>query len=966
MTRLAGIAPGATALGAGWAAAGIIALLTGASAVLMLLVAGAVGLLGAAAGGWWVVRRAEIVSVSTADLATAGEELSWDVGARTVVPVWVELRTAGVVVGSGEVDDGSSTIAGQTPPRGMHVQVEARISSAGRAGLVWWRRTAGVAIAPLAVASPPADTGAPIERRDATTNEGSGSAQRVGRDRPDGVRPWRDGDEVTAVHWLSSLRTQELIVRHQLREAEELWIVQVRAGTPHPDLEAARARRALDEGLRAGATVMVRVEDGELQPIATPVDAARWSATFETDRLEPERPTPWWRRAIHLRAAEPSAELGSRARWWIAAAGAAPLVMLLQPLDYGPGHIGLVLAATAASAAVTARLGARRRTVRQLAGLATGAMVAVALIDIGRVTSIASSLRFLMPQALVTLVVLQGFECVDRRSARVTMACSAVLAAYAAGVRVDSQLGIWLLLAVAMFVVAFPRITRTSGPARERRPEQVVRRLSSAGVAVLAVVAILAIVPVPRGPAQLTLPSWLEDRREAQDPGSLAAPDGSPLLGGAGGRRGGDFFGDGTGAAGSYAGFMPALDTSLRGDLGDEVVLRVKAPYPDYWRGQTFDTFDGRSWHVDDREGTETQGPDHAILPAEGDAWSSGDDFLQTFYAEVDLPNLVFAATSARRVLLDAPLWQRPDGALRAGVTIAAGSAYTVVSERALPTAEDLRQRGDIAGMWSLYLQLPDSTTDRTRELAQQLATGSPSTYDTILAIDAWLSANVVYDLDAPVPKPGADAVDDFLFETKIGFCEQIASATAIMLRSLGVPARVASGFVPSSRDGIAGVWISRASDAHAWVEVHFPRYGWVAFDPTASVPLSGEAEQATIGGELVQAIATFVGDHVGLLLLAGASAGLLIGISRVAAGARHRRRRGRWGLLQDRFSAVAVRRGAPPTGSNVELATAFESDRAAAVARVLDASAFSATWTDDDDLFARIDADVRELESTR
>ena len=87
------------------------------------------------------------------------------------------------------------------------------------------------------------------------------------------------------------------------------------------------------------------------------------------------------------------------------------------------------------------------------------------------------------------------------------------------------------------------------------------------------------------------------------------------------------------------------------------------------------------------------------------------------------------------------------------------------------------------------------------------------------------------------MPAEGVDAVDDFLFVSQRGFCEQIASALTVMLRSQGVPARLATGYLPGERDRVSGVWKVRASDAHAWVEVWFPETGWEAFDPTASVP---------------------------------------------------------------------------------------------------------------------------------
>jgi protein-glutamine gamma-glutamyltransferase len=972
MSRPAGVSPGALALLATWTAGAVIAVLTGAAAVVILLAAGAVGGLWALVAGLSPVRRVRVDRVATADVAVAGEALHWHVVARARSPVRWELRVAGAVVATGSSTDGETRIIGVAPCRGMHTSVELRWLSAGRPGLCWWRRRSTHALAsPLAVAPLSADDSATVDRRTTAMSLGSAPAGRPGRDQPDGVRAWRDGDEINAVHWPSSLRSGELIMRHRVHDANELWTVRARTGTDDPDHEAGRVRRALEDGMRAGASVAVTVDNEPPVQIASWPEIARWSATFDPRAASPARQR-WWRRALRVRANEPK-ELTRRSRRAIAVAGAAPLVMVLQALGYGPTEMGVVVAASAVGAVVSMHAERWLRAVRPVIGLLVAGVVVATLVDIGRVSSVATSLRFLLPQSLVALVVMHGFECDDRRAGRIAVACSALLAAYAAGVRIDDQLGLWLLVSSAGIAWAITEIARP-----DRRPlgaddSTVPTRLRGRGavtavaglaVAALATLALLATVPVPRGPAQLTLPSWLQERRPTGGDGALAAPDGSPLLGGAS-TAGGSSGGTARGSAGSYAGFSPEMDTSARGDLGDEIVLKVRAPSPDFWRGQTFSEFDGRSWTADADVGTLTQGPEHIIRRSVGDVVGSDDTFVQTFYAEVDLPNLVFAATSPQRVLLDAPLWQRPDGALRADVVLPAGSAYTVVSSRSNPTAESLRAEGVLGAHGSppAYLRLPESTTTRVRALATELAAGSPSTYDTILAIEAWLHANVQYDLDAPVPANGRDAVDDFLFESKRGFCEQIASATAIMLRSLGVPARIATGYVPSDRDEVAGVWISRAKDAHAWVEVHFPGFGWVPFDPTASVPLAGEADRNTIGSELFGALGDVIGGNITVIVGVVVGAGAFIAIARFARLLVARRRRGRWGRLQDRFVVAAVRRGAPPAASNTELASAFDDPGASAIAALLDSAAFSATWTDDDDTFARAVAALGELE---
>jgi transglutaminase-like putative cysteine protease len=410
------------------------------------------------------------------------------------------------------------------------------------------------------------------------------------------------------------------------------------------------------------------------------------------------------------------------------------------------------------------------------------------------------------------------------------------------------------------------------------------------------------------------------------------------------------------------------MDTSVRGAMSDDVVMRVRAPQADFWRGQTFADFDGRTWYADPDVGTRHDGPNIDIPRALGDTadgrFVGVDRFVQTFYVEADMPNVIFAAFRPVQAIVDADVWTRDDGALRANTVRGAGSIYTVVSARPHVTAEQLRSDGYVEQrlnrfgkqVLARYLDVPDSTTPETIALADQLAAGKDSTYDVILAYEDWMSRNVQYDLNAPVPSPGEDAVDDFLFQSKRGFCEQIATALAIMLRTQGVPTRVATGYAAGTRDRVAGVYEVHASDAHAWVEVWFPATGWQAFDPTVSVPLSGEQAQKSVGGELAKSVAGYVDDHGDQLGMV-----VLIGLLVLAAGAlvlelRRRHRRGRWGLLQDRFGTLAGRHGAPEGATNLRRAATWTAADDAAVARAvaeqLDRVAFDPTFRDDDNKY--------------
>jgi len=200
-------------------------------------------------------------------------------------------------------------------------------------------------------------------------------------------------------------------------------------------------------------------------------------------------------------------------------------------------------------------------------------------------------------------------------------------------------------------------------------------------------------------------------------------------------------------------------------------------------------------------------------------------------------------------------------------------------------------------------------------------------------------------------------------------------------LRSQGVPTRLATGYVSGERDRVSGVWKVKASDAHAWVEVWFPETGWQPFDPTARVPLAGDTDAGTVGGDLIGAAVASVLSHRLELTLAAFGAMTLWASSLAVRARRRRRRRGRWGLLQDRFAALADARRSSPDGSSPEgssrqtttnpmlaatLRERVPSESGASVelvADTLDQVAFDPTWTDDDEVYERTRRTVETLE---
>ncbi|HYL93603.1 MAG TPA: DUF3488 and transglutaminase-like domain-containing protein, partial [Alphaproteobacteria bacterium] len=134
-----------------------------------------------------------------------------------------------------------------------------------------------------------------------------------------------------------------------------------------------------------------------------------------------------------------------------------------------------------------------------------------------------------------------------------------------------------------------------------------------------------------------------------------------------------------------------------------------------------------------------------------------------------------------------------------------------------------------------VYLQLP-RLDPRIPALARQITAGKESNYARVKAIEEYLQQSYGYTLQLPA-RPGPDPLATFLFERKRGHCEYFASSMVVMARTLGIPARMVNGFRGGEFNEITNNYIVRERDAHSWVEVYFPEYGWVTFDPTPAAP---------------------------------------------------------------------------------------------------------------------------------
>ena len=169
------------------------------------------------------------------------------------------------------------------------------------------------------------------------------------------------------------------------------------------------------------------------------------------------------------------------------------------------------------------------------------------------------------------------------------------------------------------------------------------------------------------------------------------------------------------------------------------------------------------------------------------------------------------------------------------------GTQYTVIGSVSAATVEQLRAAGTSYPDWvtQSYLQISRRLPDRVDEKAQEVAAGTANPYDAATAIEDYLRTFPVDNSVAAAPD-GQDGVDYFLFDAQRGYFDYHASAMTVMLRTLGIPARLASGYVidPARRQGDGSTFKLTQQQAFAWPEVFFPTIGWVEFNPTPSEPV--------------------------------------------------------------------------------------------------------------------------------
>ena len=192
---------------------------------------------------------------------------------------------------------------------------------------------------------------------------------------------------------------------------------------------------------------------------------------------------------------------------------------------------------------------------------------------------------------------------------------------------------------------------------------------------------------------------------------------------------------------------------------------------------------------------------------------------------------------------------------LRTTKRMSTGDQYFISGKISTASESTLQNADQQLPLWvtDRYLQLPASIPDRIRLLAEELTVNKTNQYDKIVALQSFLRS-YDYKLNRDKHPHQSDAVDHFLFTSKVGYCDDFASSLAIMSRTLGIPSRVMAGYGPGVWGSEGDYSIIRDEDSHVWVEVFFSGYGWITFEPTPKYPLpsrsSGQTPSDTFDSE--------------------------------------------------------------------------------------------------------------------
>src|SRR5213594_1977453 len=335
-------------------------------------------------------------------------------------------------------------------------------------------------------------------------------------------------------------------------------------------------------------------------------------------------------------------------------------------------------------------------------------------------------------------------------------------------------------------------------------------------------------------------------------------------------RIGAGFFKKTRGEVIRTSGFSEKVDLGVIGAIKEDPSIVMRVEFPDqetldtdrlYLRGAAYDLYTGRSWvnSLAYRRSLGQTAEGTFSMPNVSRGRGAGTrptGLLQEILIEALDTSVLFGVPLVDSVVGDFPAVQT-DG--MGGISLPYFPS-TRFQYRAHSIPNHLLEEERLATSLNYpdsirkhFLQLPTMST-RVTELTRQIIRQAKTPHQMAVAVERHLRETYRYSLDVGTAV-SVSPVDDFLFTRKSGYCEHYATTMVVMLRVLGIPARLVTGFLHGEWNDFGNYYTVRQRDAHAWVEVLFPRSGWITFDPTPSVPAAGSNPLWSRLGSVVDSI---------------------------------------------------------------------------------------------------------------